>query len=132
VPSLSGVTVARYMTATPHTIAAEQPLERAHEIMRRHGIRHLPVLHGGRLLGVVSNRDLYFVETMRDVDPRSVQIEEAMTADPYVVDVSAPLSEVAATMAERHIGCAVVTDQGRVAGIFTTVDALRAVADAAR
>jgi acetoin utilization protein AcuB len=61
-----------------------------------------------------------------------VQIEEAMTADPYVVDADAPLSEVAATMAERHLGCAIVTEQGRVVGIFTTVDALRAVADAAR
>lgn len=131
-PSIAGVSVARYMTRTPHTVAAEQPLERAHEIMRKYHIRHLPVLHGGKLVGVVSNRDLYFVETMKDVNPAEVMVEEAMTADPYVVDIETPLAEVAATMAERHIGCAIVTEHDRVVGIFTTVDALRAVADAAK
>jgi acetoin utilization protein AcuB len=130
--SISGASVARYMTRTPHTVAAEQPLERAHEMMRKYNIRHLPVLHGGKLLGVVSNRDLYFVETMKDVNPAELTIDEAMTADPYVVDAETPLAEVAKAMAERHLGCAIITENDKVVGIFTTVDALRAVADAAR
>ena len=130
--SIQGATVARFMTRTPHTVAAEQPLARAHEMMAKHNIRHLPVLHGGKLLGVVSNRDLYFIETMKVVDPAEVSIEEAMTAEPYVVEAESSLSEVAAHMAERHIGCAIVTENNKVVGIFTTVDALRAVADAAK
>ncbi len=130
--SIAGATVARYMTRTPHTVAAEQPLARAHEMMAKYNIRHLPVLHGGKLLGVVSNRDLYFVETMKDVNPAEVTIEEAMTNEPYIVESGTALAEVAATMAERHIGCAIVTEDDHVVGIFTTVDALRAVAEAAK
>ncbi len=130
--SIAGATVARYMTRTPHTVAAEQPLARAHEMMAKYNIRHLPVLHGGKLLGVVSNRDLYFVETMKDVNPAEVTIEEAMTNEPYIVESGTALAEVAATMAERHIGCAIVTEDDHVVGIFTTVDALRAVSEAAK
>ena len=46
-------TIQRYMTTSPQTIGAEQSLKKAHEIMREHGIRHLPVMHGNRLVGVI-------------------------------------------------------------------------------
>jgi acetoin utilization protein AcuB len=96
--------------------------------MRAHGVRHLPVLEGGKLVGIVSSRDLYFLETLRDVDPAEVTVEEAMTQTPYVVSAETPLAEVAAAMAEHHYGSAVVTDAHGVAGIFTTVDGMRALA----
>jgi acetoin utilization protein AcuB len=118
-----------YMTPTPLTIGADQPLSRAHEMMREHGIRHLPVLVGGKLEGIVSDRDLSLVETLRDVDPAMVTVEEAMSPVVYTVEVDAPLDEVAAHMAEHKLGSAIVLRAGKLAGVFTAVDGLRALAE---
>jgi acetoin utilization protein AcuB len=117
------------MTPTPHTIGADQALVTAHSSMRGHHLRHLPVLRGGRLVGILSQRDLYGVETMRDVDPAQVLVEEAMTSDVYRVDPDETLGRVAATMAARKYGCAVVIEGNEVIGIFTTTDALLALAE---
>jgi acetoin utilization protein AcuB len=119
-----------FMSKSPHTIGSEQSLSRAHEIMREHKVRHLPVLHGGKLAGMVTVRDLHLVETLKDVDPDSVKVEEAMTPDPYVVSPAASLKQVAEEMATRKLGSAIVVDAGNVVGVFTTVDALRALATA--
>jgi acetoin utilization protein AcuB len=91
-------------------------------------VRHLPVLDGGKLAGILSQRDLFFVETLRDVDPAKVPVEDAMTRDVYVVPPERPLGEVAAMMVERKYGCAVVVRGAKVVGIFTTNDALRVLA----
>jgi acetoin utilization protein AcuB len=122
--------IADFMTPSPHTIGSEQPMTRAHELMREHGIRHLPVLHGGKLAGMVTVRDLHLVETLKDVDPAEVRVEEAMTPEPFVVAPDALLREVAREMAERKLGSAIVVDGTRVVGVFTTVDALKALSDA--
>ena len=116
--------IADHMTRTPHLIGAEQSLSAAHEVMRANGIRHLPVLHGGKLVGVVSQRDLHFVEALRDVDPDDVTVEEAMTQDVYAVPPRTPLKEVVNEMAERKLGSAVVVEGNRIVGVFTTIDAL--------
>jgi acetoin utilization protein AcuB len=116
------------MTPTPLTIGADQPLARAHHIMRTHRVRHLPVLEAGRLVGVVSQRDLYFIETLRDVDPAKVLVEEAMTRDPYVVGPSAELATAARAMVRRKLGAALVVERGRLLGIFTALDALKVLA----
>ena len=52
-----------YMTLTPQTIGADQTMDRAHAIMHEYRLRHLPVLAAGRLVGIVSDRDLHMVET---------------------------------------------------------------------
>ncbi|MCC6807499.1 MAG: CBS domain-containing protein [Deltaproteobacteria bacterium] len=116
------------MTATPHTIGRKQTLQKAHELMREHGIRHLPVLDGGKLVGIVSQRDLEMVETLDGVDPGAIAVEEAMTSEPYVVAPLAKLDETVRVMARKKFGSAVVADKGRVVGIFTAVDALAALA----
>lgn len=124
------LTIRDYMTESPHTIGSEQSLTKAHALMRDHNIRHLPVLHGGQLAGMVTVRDLHLVETLKDVDPESVRVEEAMTSEPYVVAPNALLKDVVLEMAERKLGSAIVVDGKKVVGVFTTVDALRALADA--
>lgn len=124
------LTIRDYMTESPHTIGSEQSLAKAHALMREFGIRHLPVLHGGKLAGMVTVRDLHLVETLKDVDPESVRVEEAMTSEPYVVEPTALLRAVASEMAERKLGSAIVVDGKKVVGVFTTVDGLRALADA--
>jgi len=124
------LTVADRMTKTPYLIGMEQSLRVAHDLMRSNRIRHLPVLHGGKLVGLLSLRDLHLVETFRDVDPETVRVEEAMSQDVYAVPPKTPLREVVTEMAERRIGSAVVVEGTQVVGVFTTVDALETLASA--
>lgn len=118
-----------FMTTVPHTIGADQTMARAHEVMREHRIRHLPVLAGNRLVGIVSDRDLHMVETLHGVDPERVLVEEAMTQDVYVVEPNAPLDDVVREMARHKYGSVVIADHGKIVGIFTSVDACRAFAE---
>ncbi len=122
------ITIAERMTRTPQLIGAEQSIAAAHHLMRTNGIRHLPVLHGGKLVGVVSQRDLHFIESLRDVNPEEVSVEEAMTQDVYAVTPRTPLKEIVTEMAERKLGSAVVVEGQKVVGVFTTVDALDTLA----
>lgn len=119
--------VKMYMTAMPHTIGRHQTMNHAHDVMRRLSLRHLPVLDGGKLVGVVTERDLHLMETLKGTDPRNVTVDEAMSPDPYTVSPETPLSTVAREMASHKYGCAIVVEGARVVGIFTTVDALRAL-----
>jgi acetoin utilization protein AcuB len=121
----AGLTVADAMTPQPHTIGRDQTLALAHEMMRTHRVRHLPVLEHGEIIGVVSQRDLYFLESLSGVDVAKDKVEDAMTSDCYTVAPDASVSEVAAKMATEKIGSAVVLERGRVVGIFTATDALR-------
>jgi acetoin utilization protein AcuB len=121
--------ISKYMTTTPHTIGVDQTLATAHRLMRDHHFRHLPVLQGGKLVGMVTERDLALIETLKDVDPTKVTVEDAMTPAPYTVAPTAPLDEVVSTMAEHRYGSAVVVDNNHVVGVFTTVDALVAFSD---
>jgi acetoin utilization protein AcuB len=120
--------VKKFMTPMPHTVGVDQPLSVAHRMMREHAIRHLPVLSGGKLAGILSERDMALVETLRDVDPETVQTGEAMSQLVYAVEPETPLATVAAEMAEHKYGCAVVMAGQKVVGVFTTVDAMRALA----
>lgn len=122
-------TVQKYMTSTPHTIGIDQPLSVAHEMMRHHHVRHLPVLKGSKLVGLLSLRDMHLIETLSDVDPASVTVEEAMSADPYIVAPGDALAEVAGQMAEHKYGSAVVVEGTKVVGMLTTVDVCRALAE---
>ncbi len=122
-------TVRTYMTATPHSVRPDMPLSAADKLMHEHGIRHLPVLQGGRLVGLVSQRDVRLIETLKDVDPKVVSVEEAMSQDIYEITPDTHLEEVAANMAAHKYGSAIVVEAGKVVGIFTTVDALRALVD---
>jgi acetoin utilization protein AcuB len=126
------LTVRAFMTAGPHTIGVEQSLVTAHELMRRHRIRHLPVLHGGKLVGIVTERDLQVVEGLPGVDPARVTVEQAMTPTPYTITPDTSLEWVVLEMAEHKYGSTVVVEDGRVVGVFTTVDALRALEDLLR
>jgi acetoin utilization protein AcuB len=122
-------TVQKYMTTSPHTVGEDQPMAIAHRMMREHHVRHLPVLRGAKIVGLVSDRDLNFVEALKDVDPRRVLVSEAMTTDPYVVSPDALLDEVVSEMAEHKYGSAVVVQHDKVVGIFTTIDVCTAFAD---
>jgi acetoin utilization protein AcuB len=126
---MKGITVRGYMTAAPHTIGVDQSLAAASQMMSEHRIRHLPVLAAGQLVGLVSQRDLRLIESLRDVDPAEVTVEEAMTPDPFAITPDTELEGVVKEMAQHKYGSAIVVERGEVVGLFTTVDALRALQD---
>lgn len=125
-------TIQKYMSTTPHTVRPDLPLAAADRIMHENHIRHLPVLDGGQLVGLLSQRDIRFIESFKDVDINQVQVVEAMSQDVFEVSPSAALDEVVQTMAAKKYGSAVVTQNSQVVGIFTTVDALQALAELLR
>ncbi|HVH42902.1 MAG TPA: CBS domain-containing protein [Labilithrix sp.] len=123
-------TIRQVMTRTPHTIGSDQSLAQAHKVMREHGLRHLPVLRGGELVGILTQRDLYFLESISGVDVDLDSVADAMSPDVYSVGPNESLRDVARVMADRKLGCALVIDRGQVLGIFTVTDALRHIASA--
>jgi acetoin utilization protein AcuB len=114
-----------FMTAMPHTVGSEQTIAFAQKLMDKHGIRHLPVLHGGELHGVVSDRDLGVIAGLNEVDPDETTVEEAMTQDAYTVSKDTPVYDVLREMIEHKYGSAIVVEGAKIIGIFTTHDALR-------
>ena len=121
--------VSDYMTKHPFTISRHASLAKAHALMRENGIRHLPVLESNRVVGIVSDRDLHLLETIADFELEAVDVDQAMTANPYVVSRDTPIHEIVDEMAKHKYGCVVVVEGGKVEGIFTTIDALAALAN---
>jgi len=119
--------VRQHMTPGPITIAANQSLATARRAMLDHRIRHLPVLAAGRIAGLLSERDLFLVESLPGVDPSAVRVEEAMVEDVFTVEADAPIAEVVETMIDQKVGSAIVVEGQHVVGVFTTIDALRAL-----
>lgn len=109
------------MTPFPFSIPPEASVEDARRMMDEHEIRHLPVVAGEHLVGVVSDRDLR--GPLARGEARSVLIGDVYERDVYVVELSQRLDVVLDQMLRRRIGSAIVARDGRVAGIFTTVDA---------
>lgn len=120
-------TIQKYMSTTPHSVGDVQSIATASKMMNTHRIRHLPVLRGGKLLGILTDRDIKLLAAFERFDPADVKVEEAMTEEPYTVGPDCPLDEVVSEMAEKKYGSAVIVQNQKVVGIFTTVDACRAL-----
>ncbi|MCB0338081.1 MAG: CBS domain-containing protein [Bdellovibrionales bacterium] len=116
------------MTAFPHSIGIDQNLSLAKKMMREHGVRHLPVQDGGKLVGILSHRDINFALALDKKEPEEVIVEDAFTVEPYIVNRDADLSMVASHMAQNRLGCALVIDGEKLVGIFTATDACRTLA----
>jgi acetoin utilization protein AcuB len=119
--------VREYMTPAPFTVAPNRMLSEAVHVMRDKHVRHLPVLDGGRVVGVLSQRDVLIIESLPGVNPDEVQLEEAMVQDVFMVRPDTPVGEAIESMIDRKLGSAIVTEDDRVLGVFTTIDALRAL-----
>ena len=116
------------MTHVIHSVGVDQPISVAKELLQKYQIRHLPVLDGGDIVGIVSERDLQFAKGWVESAETDLLIKDVLTADPYIVDPSQKLVDVAERMAEGRYGCAIIVDNGTLVGIFTTVDACRTLA----
>lgn len=119
------------MTPFPYSVEVNAPVEQAQAFMREHRIRHLPVTEDGALIGVVSDRDIKLL-LGPDFDypsPAELRVTDAMVMEAYVVDLNTPLRDVVAYMAEHRVGSALVTRHGKLAGVFTSTDACRVLAE---
>jgi acetoin utilization protein AcuB len=121
--------VREHMTPSPLTIAPTSSLSKAVRLMRDNHIRHLPVVEGGRVVGVLSQRDILIMESLPGVNPTDVRVEEAMVRDVFMVGPDTPVGEAIETMINRKVGSAIVCERDNVLGVFTTIDALRALHD---
>lgn len=116
--------ISEFMTSFPISIDAEATLQDADVIMEVNGFRHLPVLREGKVIGIVSERDLKFALGLSGISLRANRVGEIVRSELYTVSPDTPLTEVARAMAARRIGSAVVLEDDEVIGIFTTTDAL--------
>lgn len=118
------------MTPFPYSVDLSDTVTVAKELMDSHGVHHLPVTRGHELVGVLSARDLLDREReLAGHERDAARVEEVYTAEPFIADLKEPLDNVLTAMAERHIGCALVTRKGNLAGIFTNTDACRCFAE---
>ena len=124
IPSIS-----KFMSTVPKTIGSDQSLAKAGKLMSEFRIRRLPVLEGGKIVGILSDRDVKLVESFSDVDPEKVTVDEAYSPDPYIAAPTTSLADVCAEMAAHKYGCALVVDNHQLVGIFTWIDALNAFND---
>jgi CBS domain-containing protein len=113
------------MNRSVFTAAPETTIGEARRSLRSHHIRHLPVLDiGGRLVGIVSDRDL-----RRARGPSRLPVSGVMVDRPVVVDADADLEEALDTMLENRVGALpVVRADGEVIGIVSLGDVVRRLA----
>jgi acetoin utilization protein AcuB len=119
--------VSEFMTGVPATVDEDLSLQDAAERMFLSNIRHLPIMRAGRLIGVLSSRDVAVLTSLPGVDARTTRVSYATDGHLYECGPDAPVDEVAREMEAHRYGAAVVTEQGNPVGIFTTTDALRAL-----
>jgi acetoin utilization protein AcuB len=122
--------VVAVMTPFPHSVDIDSPVAAAIGLMKERGFRHLPVVEEGALRGVLTDRDVRSAlgRNIGFHNAGELRVRDLFQDDAYTVEADVPLDQVAATMAERHIGSALVTKQGKLVGVFTATDACRALA----
>lgn len=117
--------VAQYMTREPHSTPSTSSAAAARAVMQSRLVRHLPIVDGGEVVGLVTAAELDAAASVGDLE--RVPIDRVMSK-PVTVWGSTPLDEVAELMSEKRCDCVVVLGGHGVAGIFTATDALRALA----
>lgn len=122
-------TIAGTMSPFPYSIRPDQTLGEAREMMLEHDIHHLPVTRDDDILGVISDADVFVAGNLAPKGADQTPVQSVYSPDPYVVDIHTPLEHVARQMADRRLGSAVITRQGKLAGILTHTDICRALAD---
>jgi CBS domain-containing membrane protein len=123
------------MTTEVMTVRRNQSLKSADDVMRLGRFRHLPVLDDdGTLAGIVTQRDLFhggllralgYGSFARDKALDALLVKESMKTEVLTTTADAPLSQAAALMLERKVGCLVVVEGAKVVGILTEADFVR-------
>ena len=120
--------VRKFMSTSPITVGPQTKRSEALALMRAKKIHHVPVCDAGKVVGLITDGDLYSVEA--SADAIGLTVREVMRPRPFTVSPESPVDDVVRDMAtHQHGSAAVVVDNGRVVGMFTATDGLRAFAD---
>ena len=111
------------MSSKVITVAPQQPSAAARALLHRHRIRQLPVLHKGRLVGIITDRDL------RSARAEDAKVADLMTPKPVVIGSNASVDEAARLLTAHKIGALPVVDGGKLVGILASSDVLTAFVD---
>lgn len=118
------------MMHSPVTVvSSEATLGEAWALFRAKGFRHLPVVDGGRLVGILTDRDLRSATSSLDHSPYRAEdpVRQAMTTPALTADPLDPVEDAARIMRQNKIGCLPVVDGGELVGILTGMDLLDAL-----
>ncbi len=125
--------VEKFTTPYPVTATEDQTVDELHQLMQDLSVRHLPVLRGDAVVGVISDRDLRLARGLSEQHKIQIRAGDLMNNDPVTVSATSALHEVALKMSERKIGSVLVNDAtGKLLGIFTVTDALNALIEISR
>lgn len=119
------------------TLSATESLGLADDIMRLGRIRHMPVTEGDRLIGILSQRDLFraAISSVLQFRPGAerewlsqIRVREVMTSPAVSISPAAPITEAVALLLEKRIGCLPVVEDGALVGLLSETDCLRHLA----
>ncbi|MGZ8520844.1 MAG: CBS domain-containing protein [Candidatus Binatia bacterium] len=128
--------VREIMMGSPVTLKPEDTLDLANDVIALGRIRHIPIVDGSRLVGIVTERDLIGAAAAQifGLKPKSksallksVLIKEVMKKRVITAAPDTPIKDIAQLMANKKIGCVPVVSDGMVVGLVTTTDILRYV-----
>ena len=128
--------VREIMMGSPVTLKPEDTLDLANDVISLGRIRHIPVLHDGRLVGLLSERDLIgaaanqifgLKQKSKSALLKTVLIKDIMKKKVFTVSPDTAISDAAHMMATKKIGCVPVVTEGNLVGLLTTTDILRYV-----
>lgn len=122
------------MSLSPLTIGPEDSLQTALDLLHKHNIRELPVVEHGKLIGIVTDRDLRQIApsypVFRDQQEiryylQTLKVAAAMTVDPLVVSPETSLVEAAKLLHTYRIGSLPVVEDEKLVGLISVTDLLR-------
>ena len=114
--------VREVMATHPITVRPHETARHAYQLMRDNRFRHLPVMEDGRLVGILSDRDLRPV--LLSPGLARARVRELMSEDLTTVGPDTPIEEAASLLVVKKIGCLPVVAQGQLVGIVTETDLL--------
>jgi acetoin utilization protein AcuB len=106
------------------TISPERSAAEAYELMRTHGVHHLPVVEDGALVGLVSEHELLRALEQLDAHRGETPVDEVMTKHVVTVTPEDPLAEAIRLMNKHRFGCLPVVRGEKVLGLITLTDLL--------
>jgi len=117
--------VSDLMTSDPATVGPDDPVAKAATLMREEDCGAIPVVRGGKLVGIVTDRDIAIRAVAGGRDPKTLKVSEIMSADPITVSPDTDGDEASRVMAEHQVRRLPVVQDGHLLGILVTAQLAR-------
>jgi len=130
--------VSDWMTKKVFSIEPDDYLSDAIYLMRERGVKHVPVMKGGKLKGIISDRDIkeYSPSKATSLDIYELhyilaktRVKEITKTKIFTTTPDTPVEEAAMVMLDNNIGCLPVMDEGMLVGIISDKDIYRVLVD---